>query len=428
MNQIGEIAGPLPQIEAAELERRLLDPDVPDEQIRPYLMANEAVSGAFRPEIRAVPQQVVEGMVEAAVALASLNGLDRWRRMQRYRRRSRDGSVLRIVSEGDSWFQYPFLLTDVIDWLSGPYAIMSLDAAGDLLSDIVRQGELITAVVQERPKAVLLSGGGNDLLGAANLARALRRFEPGLGAGDYLGRAFDENLGVVLDGYRQLFARLRQVAPQVPVLTHVYDYALPAGGRWLGQPMQALGISDAGLQRAIIRAIVDRFHKALTEVAAGFPQVRVIDTRGTVAAGQWHDELHPTDAGYRRVAALFVEAISKALGMAVPPLGGVAEMAVVEAAPEAVPRPDTAPFDEPVLLREIGRRAALAECGDLSSPSEPMVFPSSISGVYPELEEKGRAIVAGFASSGQIESGSADPTQAALIQIVLSRRGAADGP
>jgi hypothetical protein len=127
-------------VEASAFERMLLDPDVPDEALRPYLVESPEDTRAFQPSVRVNPDRVIAPETEAAVAMASLNGVARWRRLQRYKRDAADGRRLRIVSEGDSWFQYPFLLKDVIDWLSEHYAINSLDAAGDLLSDMVRQG------------------------------------------------------------------------------------------------------------------------------------------------------------------------------------------------------------------------------------------------------------------------------------------------
>lgn len=432
-----------PRLDAATFERMLLDPDTPDEAIRPYVVESAGEAGAFRPVVRANPALVEAPETEAAVALASLNGIARWRRQRRYRRKLQGWTGLRLVSEGDSWFQYPFLLTDVIDWLSTPYAILSLDAAGDLLSDMVRQGELLTAVVEERPHAVLLSGGGNDLLGGSNLARALLRFEPGRAPAAYLGAGFEANLRAVLGDYERLFDRVSRVAPGTRVLTHVYDYAIPAGGRWLGRPMRELGIEDTALQRDIVRVIVDRFEAGLRRLAGTFTQVRVIDTRDLVGAGRWHDELHPTDEGYRAVAERFAAAIGEATDTPAPQIDAATEAASAEAA-DAGTSLDR--HGEAALLREIGRRAALAEAGDPLADAPPFVFPSSVEGVFPELMARGEKIVTAVArdasdlyTAGEIEiatrgdpttlarrlegrAGSAGAGQALLVATVMARR------
>lgn len=385
-----------PPIDSATLESMLLDPSVPDADLRPYLIDSQEQAAGFAPVVRVNPARVTAPETEAAVLLASLNGIARWRRQQRYRSKLAGWTGLRIVSEGDSWFQYPFLLTDVIDWLSEPYAILSLDAAGDLVSDMVRQGEVVTAVVQEQPHAVLLSGGGNDLLGDSHLSTAVLPFEPGRAAAEYLGTAFDENLQAVIGNYERLLSRLQQVAPHTPVLTHVYDWAVPANGRWLGKPLAAIGITDPLLQRAIVRAIVDRFHERLVLLAKTFPHVHVIDTRGAVHDGRWHDELHPSDEGFRAVARLFGAAIAQATGTTPPDLD-----AAVEAAPfgPAAVNPAFAQLSQhadAVLLREIGRRDALAAAGDPIGDEPLLLFPSSVSGTYPSLEATGeRAVLAG---------------------------------
>lgn len=401
-------------IDARKLEQMLLDENVPDEALRPYLMESMQDSNPFQPVVEVNPDRVEVGLTEAAVALSSLNGIARWRRHRRYRRKVRDWEGLRIVSEGDSWFQYPFLLTDVIDWLSEPYAVFSLDAAGDLIADMVRQGELITAVVSERPDVVLLSGGGNDLLGGANLARAVLPFEPGRPPEDYLSAGFDANLGAVLAGYTILFERLARIAPHTPVMCHVYDHAVPNQGRWLGQPLAMIGVVDPMLQRAIVRCIVDRFHVALGELAGRFPQVRLIDTRGSVL-GRWNDELHPTDGGYAAVAQLFADAIADATGTAQVEIGGGAGIEASRL------EPGLARYSDDALLAELGRRRRLCEAGDPGLDEPLLIFSSSLAGSYPELREAGTKAVA-EARAGEGQDG-VSPAEQRLLDTLLARSG-----
>lgn len=67
-------------IDRAELERLLLDPDVPDSALRPYLKIEAVESQAFRPNVVVNPAMVTFGAEESALALASLNNIARWRR------------------------------------------------------------------------------------------------------------------------------------------------------------------------------------------------------------------------------------------------------------------------------------------------------------------------------------------------------------
>jgi len=82
---------------------------------------------------------------------------------------------LTIVSEGDSWFDYPFR-KDIIDYLrKNGYAVANLAKAGDTLENMVygkknknnpkSLKQTIAAVKLHKPKFVLFSAGGNDIVG-----------------------------------------------------------------------------------------------------------------------------------------------------------------------------------------------------------------------------------------------------------------------
>jgi lysophospholipase L1-like esterase len=397
---------PAEKIPLAELEAMLLDPDVPDSDIRPYLMLDDSGTRSYQPEIRVNPSKIedagpADGAVpESAMFLSSLNGIARWRRQQRYRDKVQNWNGLRIVSEGDSWFQFPFLLDDVIDQLFSEYAIFSLDAAGDLLSDMISQNELVGAVAAEKPDFVFLSGGGNDLLGSGRLTRHIEPFRPGRPAAEYLGAPFERFLRSVMDDYRRIVSQLRQAAPNVRVLVHSYDRAIPNGGRWLGQPMTQAGIRDPGLQRAIVSAILERFHAALLGLAeepGALGNVHIVDCRDQVGDGRWWDELHPTSEGFASVAARFRAAVREQTPS---PVEGAAVESIVVAAEtpsadaEAVLQLASLHGDA-VLYREIGRRMTLAS---LAAPgieqSATAVPASSLEGAVDDFFLLGRRIVA----------------------------------
>jgi hypothetical protein len=43
--------------------------------------------------------------------------------------------------------------------------------------------------------------------------------------------------------------------------------------------------------------------------------VNFIDCRGTVGAGEWHDELHPKNEAFRRIADLFHNEIEQKIAL-----------------------------------------------------------------------------------------------------------------
>jgi len=350
---------PPPPIDIGELEAMLLDPDVPESRIRPYLVVDPSESSAFRPVVRVDPARVDVIAAQSALALSALNGIARWRRALVFARRrpGHDGPV--AVSEGDSWFQYPFLLDDVIDQLGDDFLIYSLGGAGHLLSEMVAQDELVGAIAAEKPDIVFFSGGGNDLLGEGRLAQHVHLFEEGRAPEDYPKDSFAGLLSDALDQYGKILEdSLAAGAPRI--VCHSYAYAVPASGRWLGRPLASLGIVDPALQRDIVAAILDRFHAGLSDLIAepGFRgRVVLADVRNEVGPRDWYDELHPTDDGFRRVAAVFRSA---ARGEEAPRVA-VAGAPVPEGpiTPEWTDPARLLEHDEEVLLAELGRRASV---------------------------------------------------------------------
>ena len=300
----------------AEVQRILADPDATGADLAPFVEIDETRSLAFAPAVRLRDDVLESTALEGDVLVGALNGFSRRRRARAYRRRIDSGwDGLRLVSEGDSWFQYPLLLDDVIDHLSEHYAIHSLGAAGDLLEVMLREDEISAAIERERPHGLLLSGGGNDMVGGGRLASMVRRYDPDLSAEDYPKAGFDRLLAELESHLAEFFERLRRTHPDLKVFVHGYDHAIPDRGRWLGEPLEDRGIRNRRLQRAIVRELIDRYNERLAALAERFAgQVVHVDCRGTVAGSEWHDELHPTSRGFGVAADRFRECIERELG------------------------------------------------------------------------------------------------------------------
>lgn len=303
------------QITLTELKAKIRDIDTPDEEIAAYLLPAPEASDAFDPQVRINPELVDDEGQEAEVAMRFFNGMSKRRRQKQYQRKIRNGwSGLRIVSEGDSWFQYPFLLHDIIDNLSDEYAIYSLGAAGDLVQDMLDQDEIMQAVRQHNPHVFLISGGGNDLLGDGMLKTALHPFKTGKAAKDYPNATFNKRLTDIIGVYRSIFTDLLVEFPNLKIMCHGYDYALPTNARWLGKPMAALGIKDKTLQAQIVAELIGRFNVALVDLAGEFGGAVVRVNCLNSVAGNWHDELHPNNTGYAAAAAQFRAVIAALFG------------------------------------------------------------------------------------------------------------------
>ena len=297
-----------------ELNARMADPNVPEKSLAPYFRTVEST------QPMAPTLLIDETMVEVARTadarartsglLNGANWICRRRRELLFRQRIGSGTYKGpvVVSEGDSWFQYPFVLEDVIDWLVEDYAVFSLGAGGDTLQNMAREMEPLGALEDTGGTLLLLSGGGNDIVAGGNLAAHLRRYDgnPAMRPADFLLPSFDR---VVDEAIGLLDRMVRSVArrfPDVAIACHGYDYVVPVkGGKWLGAPMATRDIVDPRLQKAIAAVMIDRFNAKLHLLAKGNARLTHIDCRGVVGDQNWYDELHPTDAGFRKVAKLF---------------------------------------------------------------------------------------------------------------------------
>lgn len=323
------------RISAEQFRAMVRDVSVPDREIGDLLVrsADDANRGKLR-DITLVPDPAkveVEPGKENALAIG--NGICRSRRQRRFRRalNAGDGRPV-LVSEGDSWFQFPFIVEDVIDHLSADYLIWSMDAAGDTaenmlgLSSEYMQG---LRLWKDRPvRAFLLSAAGNDIIGAdpagvSMLGRLLRNHQPGQSARAHV------NQTMLLSVMSDLESRYRETIDRVhaepglanlPILIHGYDYALPAGfsgdrrhpfyvnqDQWLGAPLHDHGIESPELREAIIRELIDELYAMLQRVAGDPDQTKVhlVDARGAIDREQWKDEIHGTDRGFAAVASRF---------------------------------------------------------------------------------------------------------------------------
>lgn len=300
-----------------ELNALLADPGTDEATLAPYFQMDEAHSGPFAPRFELNPDTVEiptgpEGDQRSAAALNLANFWARMRRARRFNEKMSSGYVGPvIVSEGDSWFQYPMRLWDTIDKLGERYAIKSLGAAGDLLENMANKAEYMKALRETGASILLLSGGGNDLVANGGLADYLEEYDPALLPGDYLKPEFQTLLDNAFAQYERMFRQVRGAFPQVHILCHGYDYPLPSSGKWLGKPMEVRNINSRILQKDIAGEMMDRFNRGLRRLVRQMPHVTYIDCRRVVGGGRWYDELHPTDEGYAAVAALFEQEIDR---------------------------------------------------------------------------------------------------------------------
>ncbi|RCR71546.1 caspase family protein [Larkinella punicea] len=254
------------------------------------------------------------------LGLAAANTLaNRLRNRQYAQVTKRFPNRVRLVSEGDSWFQHP-LVTDTIDHLSRAFAIYCVAAAGDTLRNYQKTGEYLDAIDEQNPAFFLISGGGNDILGdqfrTFLKANPDMSEPPGQNPRRFLNDKVFAELDALRDLYKAMFGHLKIYKPNLQILVHGYDYVIPlqvTNKGWLGRYMIEIGINRQEDRFATIQFILDEFNSRIKTVAEAFENVSYLDLRKTVRPDQWYDEIHPNSDGYQQVAMKFMERINVVL-------------------------------------------------------------------------------------------------------------------
>ena len=259
----------------------------------------------------------------------------------RIRAAGASGNAGVIVAEGDSWFDYPG--ADVLGILEDDYAyeVESVAHKGDRVEDMAYGDDQLVELSRrlERllrrqvvPKAILLSGGGNDIAGdefgvLLNHQRSgIRGLNPRIVEG-----IIDERLRL---SYVRILSAVTTVCDEcvgrrIPVVVHGYDHPVPDGrgffggwfffpGPWLEPGFRAKGFSQLSERTILMRTLIDRFNAMLQDVVGlpGFGHVKYLDLRGTLTTGAgykraWANELHPTKDGFQAVTKKFATLLER---------------------------------------------------------------------------------------------------------------------
>ncbi|ANE50619.1 caspase family protein [Flavisolibacter tropicus] len=306
----------------ADITAMLNDPALADFALGLYFDAS--VGDTLQPvyTLKPVFQQEAEekGFIQDKI-LDLANWWARNRRNRHYAEMRRQfPEKVRIVSEGDSWFQHP-LVVDVIDHISRLYPVYCVAAAGDTLRNYMsarwKRGEyFLQALEREQPAFFLLSGGGNDILGSQFRSYLVDHPDQNEPAGKnprrFLKDSLFAELNSLMEIYRTMFNHIKTHYPKLYVLVHGYDYPIKLNDSnkgWLGRYMIEKGISRPEDRKAIIRLIMDTFNEQLKATTATFDEnVFYIDVRNIVqyneadGVDQWYDEIHPNNEGFQLVA------------------------------------------------------------------------------------------------------------------------------
>jgi lysophospholipase L1-like esterase len=245
-----------------------------------------------------------------------------------------------LIAEGDSWFDYP--LHDVIRLLEDDHLfdVESVAHKGDCVEDMAHSpgqfeefARRLEKLLREGkvPRAILLSGGGNDIAGdefAILLNHAASSLPPL--NDDIVRGVIDVRLRAA---YARIISGLTAIAKSflgrpIPIITHGYDYPVPDGrgfvggfwvlpGPWLRPGFQRKGYENLETNKQLLIQLIDRFNGMLAAVTAlaEFSHVHHLDLRRTLENDAsykqfWANELHPTARGFDLITKRFAETIA----------------------------------------------------------------------------------------------------------------------
>jgi len=242
---------------------------------------------------------------------------------------------LRILAEGDSWFEYP------LPWPRGDgvvfqlqkllgYPILNMAHHGAEVRQILalsERQEIITRLSDPnvRYDAMLFSGGGNDLVGD-QFCIWLKDIQPEAPPAEMLDDdAVNAALSIVETGYRELMTIRDKHSPTTIIFAHGYDFPPITGigvcnvGPWLKPSLDfvyresGVPTPDPNKEFIVVKALLERFSAMLkkleTQHAGRFV---VVPTQGTLTAddSDWQNEIHPTSGGFVKIAQKFKAALA----------------------------------------------------------------------------------------------------------------------
>lgn len=274
------------------------------------------------------------------------------------------GMKARFLAQGDSWFSIgaipPGLTGNIIQSisLSQPCAVVNCARPGKILQSMMdNMKDPMFVTLLSDPKfsvefdAILISGGGNDVIDAAGVlpgqvdpvyqplfldvaARGGVKVAPAA----YLNQpGWADLAGKLTATFNQLIAdRDKSVNKNKPLFLHSYAYcmprpagAVPGFGPWLYPAMNAYAI-DPSDQLAVSKLLMDHMATLYTDLIkakmTADPQCNIylIDTckdvplvladpKSTGDSNDWINEIHPNYSGYGKLGAAWSAALEKIL-------------------------------------------------------------------------------------------------------------------
>lgn len=242
-----------------------------------------------------------------------------------------------ILAEGDSWFSMGGIPTSNLLFnlkFNGFVIVVNCARPGDTIRRIgkIAKNPNLKKAMSRRDgyawDAILLSGGGNDLID--DIGKIIKRFSQRKSdPAEYCDLdELDKTLASVEKGYRKVIELRDKTGSSCkgkPVITHTYDWMTPRNAPARFFPFKLFGpwiytaLKDSRVPQSewntisdfVVGSLRDTI-KGLTRGANKLPDFHVVNTQDTITpaalgetgvSGGWMNEIHPTGDGYKAIAA-----------------------------------------------------------------------------------------------------------------------------
>ena len=241
-----------------------------------------------------------------------------------------------ILAEGDSWFGWAHMnlvpSSNLLEELrfEKSTVVVSYSYSGDTIrnmADLSSNSAFAREVCSNQYEAIMLSGGGNDLIDA--LPHIIRQSNAAAPPATALACVDSDALATLLDNfvlpnYRQIIDHraANNLNKMTPVVIHTYDFptlrnapatfmnAIPAAGPWLWRAMRNALVPQQ-FDQAIADHVFTALRTALLTLDNPANNVHVVNTSNTIKhadandtglSGDWINEIHPDAHGYSLIA------------------------------------------------------------------------------------------------------------------------------
>lgn len=240
---------------------------------------------------------------------------------------------LRILAEGDSWFDYPLPppfgdgVIYQLQRLLG-YPINNMAHWGEEVRQMLglEQRQEIISRLKDRIRydAMLFSGGGNDLVGD-QFVTWLKERGPAPPPDQMLDDdAVSAGVSLLEAEFKELIEIRDQYSPGTIIFVNCYDFPKVTGkgvctlGPWLKPSLDyvyeqmGVGSPDPGQEFLVVKTLLQRFSQMLQNVARDKAlKFIAVNTQGTLDPdADWQNEIHPKTRGFIKIAQKFQAALS----------------------------------------------------------------------------------------------------------------------